>query len=117
MHIGQPLQCGVVTKYYMSDGSTKVEVQSVNEEKDLGVYFARDLNSSKQCIKSAAAARSVLGLVRRHFWRLDTDDFLVIYKMYVRPHLENCIQAWSPHLRKDIQCLESVQRAATKLVP
>ena len=35
MHIGQPLQCGVVTKYYMSDGSTKVEVQSVNEEKDM----------------------------------------------------------------------------------
>ena len=66
-----------------SDGSTKVEVQSVNEEKDLGVYFARDLKSSKQCMKSAAAARSVLGLVRRHFRRLDIDDFLVIYKTYV----------------------------------
>ena len=30
--------------------------------------------------------------------------------------MENCIQAWSPHLQKDIQCLESVQRAATKLI-
>jgi len=73
-------------------------------EKDLGVYFTKDLKSSIQCIKSAERARSVLGLVRRHFRRLDIDDFLIIYKTYVRPHLENCIQVWSPHLQKDIQC-------------
>jgi len=85
MHIGQPLQN--VTKYFMSDDSTKVEVQSVDEEKGLGVYFTKDLKSSIQCIKSAARARSVLGLVRRHFRRLNIDDFLTIYKTYVRPHL------------------------------
>jgi len=43
MPIGQPLQCSVVTKYYMTDGSTKVEVQRVNEEKGLGVYVVSDL--------------------------------------------------------------------------
>jgi len=60
MHIGQPVQSDIVTEYYMSEGSTKIEVQSVNEENDLGVYLARDLKSSKQCIKSAGGARSVL---------------------------------------------------------
>jgi len=45
------------------EGSTKVEVQTVNEEKDLGVYFVSDLMFSKQRIKSAAKSRSVLGLV------------------------------------------------------
>ena len=28
-----------------------------------------------------------------------------------------CVQVWSPHLAADIQCLEKVQRAATKIVP
>ena len=52
----------------------------------------------------------------RNFRRLDKKDFLTIYKAYIRPHLEYCIQAWSPHLVKDIEVLEKVQRAATKLI-
>jgi len=28
---------------------------------------------------------------------LDKDDFLVIYKSFIRPHLEYCVQSWNPH--------------------
>ena len=105
------------TEYYLEEETGKHKVQETTEERDLGVMVMSNLHSRKQCSKAAAKARSVLGMVRRNFRRLDEEDFLLIYKTYIRPHLEYCVQAWSPHLAVDIQCLEKVQRAATKIVP
>jgi len=48
--------------------------------------------------------------------KLDISDFRLIYKTYIRPHQEFCIQAWSPHYIKDIEVLENAQKAATKLM-
>ena len=46
---------------------------------------------------------------------LDQEDLKLIYKTYIRPHLEYCIQAWSPYLIKDIEVLERDPK--TDLVP
>jgi len=35
----------------------------------------------------------------------------------VRPHLEYCIQMWSPQHRRDTDLLECVQRRATEVIP
>ena len=48
---------------------------------------------------------------------IDKDSLLVLYKSFVRPYLEYCVQARSYFLVKDKNILEKMQRRATKLVP
>ena len=56
-------------------------------------------------------------MIRRNITYKEKSLIVPLYKAIVRPHLEYCIQAWSPYLRKDIDMLEKIQRRATKLIP
>ena len=103
--------------YYMKlkDGSIH-ELEATNNEKDLGVYIDSSLKPSFNCSKAANKAMSALKLLRLTFCRLTKTNFKFLYNMYIRPHLEHCVQAMGPYLQKDIKALERVQRRATKLV-
>ena len=80
--------------------------ECVRQERDLGILVSANLKSSQQCTKASATARQVIAMVRRNFRRLDVDDFKLIYKTYIRPHLVYCIQAWSPYLLNSTQLNE-----------
>jgi hypothetical protein len=93
------------------------ELQTVEEEKDLGIVITKDLKPSNQCVAAVKAANRTLGMFNRSFEHKTIDTVKTVYKSLIRPHLEYCVQAWSPSLKKDIALMESVQRRATKLVP
>ena len=42
---------------------------------------------------------------------------LSLCSVLVRPHLEHCIQTWSPQYRRERNLLECVQRRAIKVIP
>jgi len=112
MHIDHDFQ----TNYSMAESDKVTQLEAITQEKDLGIWITDDLKPTEQCVQAAKKAQAVLGMVNRHFKDIDKEDFECIYKTYVRPHLEYCIQAWSPHLKKDKACLETVQRPATRIL-
>ena len=86
------------------------------KEKDLGVTMNANMNVSAQCRIAASKGNQVLGMIRRN--KTNEKSLIIpLYKAIVRPHLEYCIHAWNPHLRKDVDMLEIIQRRATKLIP
>jgi len=84
-------------------------------EKDLGVWISNDLKWSQQCSNAANKAISVLGMIKRSFSYICTESFKILYNTFVRPDLEYWVQIWNPYLKKDIACLEKIQRRATKV--
>ena len=51
------------------------------------------------------------------FTYIDADMVRKIITTYIRPTLEYASVVWNPHLQKDINKLERIQRAATRWVP
>ena len=91
-------------------------LEEVEVEKDVGVLVADNLKPSQQCSAAAGRANGVLGQISRAVKYRDRKTFIQLYKVYVRPHLEYCIQARSPYLNADKEKLEKVQRRAVNMV-
>ena len=77
------------------------------KENDLGVTINANMKVSEQCRIAASKGNQILGMIRRNITYKEKGLIVPLYKAIVRPHLEYCIQAWRPYLRKDIAtCLK-----------
>ena len=73
---------------------------------------------SQQCSQAYSKASKLLGVLNRSIFVYKSKDIMLkLYKSLVRPHLEYCTAAWSPHYVKDKELLERIQRRFTRLIP
>ena len=93
------------------------DLESVEEEKDLGVLISCTGKPHLQCSKASKKGNQVLGQLCRNIISKDKVTFTRLYKTYVRPHLEYAVQVWNPWTAADIEKLEKVQRRATRQIP
>ena len=97
--------------------NSNISLHPTTEQKDLGVWITPTMNFSVHCHRAASKANQALGMVKCNFKHLSKCSLVLLYKTFVRPHLEYCVSIWSPHYCKDIDTLERVQRRTTKVVP
>lgn len=84
--------------------------------RDLGLFVTPDLKWTFHIEKLCAKANKSLYLLFKCL-RSNNSAFLTkMYITYVRPILETSSVIFDPHLKKDIELIESVQRRATRMI-
>ena len=115
LHLGQSNPQNI---YHMNNASGDIHMLDVvTSEKELGVTIDHQLKFSDHIENAVKKANRVLGCLARTFRHLNKETFLLLYKSLVRPHLEYASCVWCPHLKKNRDLIEQVQRRATRLVP
>eukprot|EP00116_Pleurobrachia_bachei_P000518 sb/3460780/ len=98
-------------KSYTLKSGTQVE--SSGEVRDLGILIDASLSWKTHISDIVKKARKMASWILRSFSTRKPEHMLLLYKAYVRPHIEYCSSLWSPHLIGEIERLEAIQRSFT----
>ena len=73
-------------------------------QRDLGVMVHQSLKVGMQVQQAVKKANGMLAFIAKGFDYRSREVLLQLYRVLVRPHLEYCVQFWSPNLRKGHSC-------------
>ena len=92
-------------------------LEYVTHMKYLGVIISSNLQWSLHIDEICKKAKRMLGLIYRNYAANISCSSIILrlYLALVRPCLEYASQVWDPHLMRDIQKLENVQKFALRI--
>ena len=97
-----------------------VVLDTISTEKDLGIIFDKSLKWDKNINSAISKANKMIAWVARNFITREKSVMMNIYKALIRPHLEYCVQIWSPAAQHGnwglILEIEQVQRRFTRMI-
>ena len=70
---------------------------------DLGVLDDEKLYMNQQHVLAALKVNDILDYTRRKVASRAREVIVPFYSALIRPHLEYCVQVWSPQHRKDVE--------------
>ena len=100
----------------MGEGEDAVELEVVQQERDLGVLTDNKLKFSEHINACVNSANQKVSGFKRGFEYKTKNVFNKLYKSFIRPSLEYGHAVWYPRHIQDFKAIESVQRNATRLV-
>ena len=99
---------------YFIDG---IELERKENATDLGIVINENFKFHSQVNKACKKANQIINTIRRSFKSRNPRFLESMYKTYVRPHLEYCVQVWNPVNIGDINAIERVQNRFTRMLP
>ena len=92
------------------------KVKLSQEQSDLGVMINENLSFSNHCTNVRNKATRVVSFIKQSVSTRNPETMIKLFSALVRPILEYAAQFWSPHLIRDIDLIENVQRSFTRLI-
>lgn len=91
-------------------------LESSPAENNLEVLDDSKLNMNQQCALASKRTNCILGCIRHGIASQLRQGTVPSCSVFVRPHLEFCVNFWAPQYKKDVKILESTQSRAIKIV-